>query len=135
MIRRIVAHSGFRYLVAGGAAFLVDFGLLWLFAEVARWPLWLATGTAFLLSFFFTYTVQRVFAFESQSPHGIAIVKYAILVGFNTLASVGIVALFEASGAGWAIGKVVSTVVLVIWNYFAYRYWVFAGPTPKEKSA
>lgn len=135
MIRRVLSHSAVRYLVAGGAAFLVDFGLLWLLSEVAGWPLWLATGTAFLLSFFFTYTVQRVFAFESQSPHGIAIVKYALLVAFNTVASVGIVALFEATGPGWAIGKVVSTVVLVIWNYFAYRYWVFAAPAPKEESA
>ena len=135
MIRRVLSHSAVRYLVAGGAAFLVDFGLLWLLSEGAGWPLWLATGTAFLLSFFFTYTVQRVFAFESQSPHGVAILKYALLVAFNTVASVGIVALFEATGPGWAVGKVVSTIVLVIWNYFAYRYWVFAGPTPRETSA
>jgi putative flippase GtrA len=134
MIRRMFGHSAVRYLIAGGAAFLVDLGLLALFLNVFGWPLWLATGAAFLLSFFFTYTVQRIFAFTSKAPHGIAMLKYAALVAFNTAASVVIVASVDWTGAGWVVGKVVATVVMTIWNYFAYRYWVFAGE-PKESRA
>lgn len=134
MIRRLFGHSAVRYLIAGGAAFLVDLGLLALFRNVFGWPLWLATGLAFLLSFFFTYTVQRMFAFTSRSPHGIALLKYAALVAFNTAASVLIVASVDLTGAGWVVGKVVATVVMTIWNYFAYRYWVFAAD-PRESRA
>ncbi len=134
MIRRVFSHSAVRYLIAGGAAFLVDLGLLALFRNVLGWPLWLATGLAFLLSFFFTYTVQRMFAFASRSPHGIAMIKYAALVGFNTLASVLIVASVDLTGAGWIVGKIVATAAMTIWNYFAYRYWVFAAD-PKESRA
>ena len=118
--------SAVRYLVAGGAAFLVDLGLLALLRNVLGWPTWLAAAIAFLLSFAFTYTVQRYFTFGSRAPHGVAILKYAALVAFNTLATAVIVALIDATAAGWIAGKVVATVATSVWNYFIYRYWVFA---------
>lgn len=118
--------SAVRYLVAGGAAFLVDLGLLALLRNVLGWPTWLAAAVAFLLSFAFTYTVQRYFTFGSRAPHGVAILKYAALVAFNTVATAVIVALIDATAAGWIAGKVVATVATSIWNYFIYRYWVFA---------
>lgn len=90
-IGRLLSHSGTRYLIAGGIAFLVDFGLLALFRDVVGWPVWLATGAAFLISFAFTYTIQRVFSFGSRAPHGTALAKYTALVAFNTLATVAIV--------------------------------------------
>jgi len=108
-------------------AFLVDLGLLALFHQVLGWPTWLAAGVAFIISFAFTYTLQRYFTFGSEAAHGPALVKYAALVAINTVATAAIVGLIDLTPAGWAIGKVVATAVTTIWNYFAYRYWVFAG--------
>lgn len=133
-LRGIAGHSAVRYLVAGGLAFLFDVGLLALFKNVFDWPLWVATGTAFLASFAFTYTIQRVFSFSSASPHGPALLKYAGLVGFNTIATVVIVAGINATPLGWVGGKVIATAAATVWNYFAYRYWVFAAaPTTKKE--
>ncbi|WP_426738756.1 GtrA family protein [Plantibacter sp. 2H11-2] len=125
-LRKLVWNSGVRYLLVGGSAFLVDLGLLALFYTVLGWPLPVATVVAFLLSFVYTYSMQRVFAFGSQAPQGGALVKYAILVVFNTIATAAIVSLIDTTFAGWIGGKVVATVATTIWNYFAYRYWVFA---------
>lgn len=122
----LYTHTAVRYLIAGGLSFIVDFGLLTLFKVVLNWQLWAATLVAFLASFVFNYLVQRMFSFGSTAPHGAALVKYALLVGFNTLATVGIVALVNETAAGWGVGKVVATLVTTTWNYFAYRYWVFA---------
>lgn len=119
-------RSAIRYLVAGGLAFLVDIGMLAVFHQVLGWPTWLAAGSSFVLSFAFTYTIQRYFTFESRAPHGRTLLKYTILVIFNTLATAAIVALIDLTPAGWAVGKVVATALTTIWNYFAYRYWVFA---------
>jgi putative flippase GtrA len=126
-LARLVSSSVVRYLIAGGLSFLVDFGLLALLHNVVGWPVWLATGVAFLVSFAFTYTIQRMFSFMSRAPHGRALVRYTILVAFNTLATVGIVSLVNTSVLGWAGGKVIATIVTTVWNYFAYRYWVFAA--------
>jgi putative flippase GtrA len=119
-------RSALRYLLAGGLAFLVDLGLLALFHTVLSWPTWLAAGVAFVVSFVFTYTIQRTFTFGSRTPHGRTLMKYTALVAFNTLATAAIVALIDSTWAGWAVGKVVATAVTTIWNYFVYRYWVFA---------
>lgn len=130
---RIRRNSGIRYLFAGGLAFLVDLGVLALLKNVLDWPLWSATGAAFLLSFFFTYTIQRIFSFGSSAPHGVALLKYATLVAVNTLATVAIVSLINPTVLGWIGGKVIATALSTVWNYFAYRYWVFADSRPHKK--
>jgi putative flippase GtrA len=127
-LRPLARNSALRYLVAGGLAFLFDLGLLAFLKNILDWPLWLATSTAFLASFAFTYTIQRFFAFDATSPHGAALLKYAALVAFNTIATVGIVALIDMTPLGWVWGKVIATGATTVWNYFAYRYWVFRGP-------
>jgi putative flippase GtrA len=129
----LVGNTAVRYLLAGGLAFLVDLGLLALFHVVLGWPTWLAAGTAFVVSFAFTYTIQRWFSFSSQAPHGVAILKYTALVAFNTVATAVIVAFIDQIGAGWLVGKIVATAATTVWNYFAYRYWVFAEPRPRTE--
>ncbi|WP_431279739.1 GtrA family protein [Leifsonia poae] len=134
-MRRLLSHSAVRYLIAGGLSFLVDFGLLALLHNVLLWPVWLASGVAFLLSFAFTYTIQRMFSFLSSAPHGRAVLRYTILVIFNTLATIAIVSLINSSALGWIGGKVVATIVTTVWNYFAYRYWVFVDPRKQTTDA
>lgn len=127
-------HTAVRYLIAGGLSFIVDFGLLALLRQVLDWPLWIATAVAFLVSFVFNYLVQRIFSFGSTTPHGVALVKYTALVAFNTVATVVIVDLVNQTAAGWGAGKVLSTALTTVWNYFAYRYWVFRDRRPASPS-
>ncbi|QAY68916.1 GtrA family protein [Xylanimonas protaetiae] len=116
-----------RYLVAGGLAFAVDFGFLALLREGLGWPTGVAAAVAFLLSFAFTYSVQRRIGFASRAPHGRALVRYTILVAVNTVVTAAVVALIDQTSAGWGIGKVVATMVTTVSNFFAYRWWVFAA--------
>ena len=127
-------NSLIRYLIAGGLSFLVDFGLLALLHEGLRWPTWIATAVAFVVSFAFTYSVQRFFAFGANAPHGPAILKYAALVVFNLVATTIMVSAIDLSAITWAGGKAIATVVTTIWNYFVYKYWVFAGSSRRDRT-
>lgn len=129
-VRRFLEHSAVRYLLVGGCAFLFDAGLLALFREVFLWPVWVSAGVAFLLSFFFTYSLQRAFSFQTELPHGQALIRYILLVAFNTLATMGIVTVIAITPLGWLGGKVIATALTTVWNYFVYRWWVF----PSAKS-
>lgn len=123
-------HSAVRYLVTGGFCFLVDVALLWLGHDVLGIPLAVATAIAFLLSFFVTYTLQRVVAFASDNDVAPSVLRYTILVIANTVATTFIVWAVDALGAPWFVGKILAVIITTVWNYFIYRYWVFA-PTKK----
>lgn len=125
--RRIWSLSAVRYLLVGGFCFVVDVALLWIAHESLGVPLPIATPVAFLASFAVTYTMQRVVAFASDSKMVPSVARYTALVVFNTLATTGIVWAVDALAGGWFVGKVLAVVATTVWNYFAYRYWVFAS--------
>lgn len=128
------AHSAVRYLFIGGLSFTIDFGTLTLLYTAFGLPLWVATGAAFLFSFVFSYLLQRAFSFSSEAAHSTTLLKYLLLLGFNTVATVGIVGLVDLTELGWGVGKVSATVITTGWNYFAFRYWVFPRPQPSTTS-
>ncbi len=131
VIRRAWARSEVRYLVVGGVCFAVDLGLLWLAHDALGLPLAIATPIAFLASFAVTYTLQKVIAFTSEARVAPSVLRYALLVAFNTLATTGIVWAIATAGGGWVVGKIVAVAATTVFNYFAYRYWVFATPRPR----
>ncbi|AMB41046.1 MULTISPECIES: GtrA family protein [Paenarthrobacter] len=129
-ITKFFTSSLFRFLLIGGLSFLVDLGLLALCFQVFGWPLWLATGAGFWGSFFFNYFLQRHFAFGGGGTALGGVLRYSVLLVFNTLAVMGIVELFQFLGAGYVIGKVVATAVTMGWNYFIYKHWIFPHKKP-----
>ncbi len=126
-IARLWSLSAVRYLVVGGFAFLFDIGVLWLLHEGMGLSLPISTPTAFLLSFAVTYTLQRTVAFRSSDLVTPSVVRYTLLVAFNTVATTAIVWAADALGLPWAVGKVAAVLATTVWNYFAYRYWVFSA--------
>ena len=130
--RWLWSHSAVRYLVVGGGAFLIDVGLLALLHDVLGFALVVATPTAFLLSFAVTYVLQRRFTFGTEAGIAASAAKYTALVAFNTVATTGIVTTASTLGLPWFVGKVVAVVSTTVWNYFAYRFWVFAGRNRPE---
>jgi putative flippase GtrA len=127
LLARIWSSSAVRYLAVGGFCFLVDLALLWFLHEILPIPLVVAAPVAFLASFAVTYTLQRVVAFASDAKVVPSVGRYTALVVFNTVATTGIVWAVDAVGWGWLAGKIAAVVATTVWNYFAYRYWVFAS--------
>ncbi|WP_125615978.1 GtrA family protein [Specibacter cremeus] len=133
-ISKLLSSSAGRYLVIGGSSFVVDLGLLTLFFRVFDWPLWAATGAGFWGSFFYNYFLQRRFSFRTQGSVLGGFAKYSAVLLFNTIATMAIVEFFQFAGAGFVVGKVVSTGLTTIWNYYLYKLWVFAHRDAKKLS-
>jgi len=129
-VRRLLDSSAVRYLVIGGLSFLLDFGLLALCYRVFGWPLWLATASGFLGSFFFNFFLQRRFSFRASTPLLGGVFRYSLLLAANTVATIVIVEFFERVGAGILIGKIIATVATTLWNFFLYKHWVFPRTVP-----
>lgn len=117
--------QGLRYLLVGGLSFIVDFGLLWIFRELLDMYVWLASALAFAASFAVNFTLQKYFAFASSTQKPFALWRYSALVVINLILTSALVQLFALTGVGWELGKIIVTLMMVIWNFFLYRYWVF----------
>lgn len=127
-------HRGYviKFLIVGGLSFAIDLGTLALLHEVFDVVLWLATPIAFIISLLFNFGVQRSFTFRSTNRRDVSFLKYIALVVFNIGATDVIVNVLAGIGISYAIGKVVSTVLTMIWNYLLYRHWIFKHPVEKE---
>ncbi|MCQ1949506.1 GtrA family protein [Arthrobacter sp. zg-Y859] len=125
-LRNLILGPAGRYLLVGGVSFAVDFFLLVLLHEYFGVELWLATPIAFLTSFAANYFLSRFFTFAGSGARGTSFVKYVALVLFNTVAASLIVSGFEAVGSSYMLGKVASTAMMTVWNYFLYKHFVFA---------
>jgi hypothetical protein len=56
--------------------------------------------------------------------------KYAGLLLFNTFATAVVVSI-SSETVGWEIGKILATVMITIWNYWAYKYFVYVEKSPQ----
>jgi putative flippase GtrA len=114
-----------RFIMVGGVSFAIDLGLLMLLHEVFSVDLVFATPIAFLVSLGFNYALQRIFTFRADNGKSVSFIKYCLLVVFNTLAIDVIVNVFDWLGAGYQVGKVVSTIMTTAWNFLLYKHWIF----------
>ncbi|HEV7147059.1 MAG TPA: GtrA family protein [Pedococcus sp.] len=121
-----------RYLLIGGSSFVLDLGLLTLGFRTLHWPLWVATAAGFWGSFFYNYLLQRRFSFHAAGSQVGSLVRYSVLLAFNTVATIAIVGFFQRIGWGYVTGKVIATGATTIWNYFAYKEWVFVAGTRSD---
>jgi putative flippase GtrA len=113
----------FLFWVVGTASTVVDFGGFLLLTWLGLWE-WVASAISFMASFVVNYLGNRDLVFRAGSVPG-AMRRYVVLVIFNWVVSTGMVALFvELGWAGW-IAKLVSIVVIGVFNFITLRAWVF----------
>ncbi len=136
-----------RYLVVGGAAFLVDWGTLYLtynfvFVNLGEWQLILATAVGFILGLVFNYILSLIWVFQSARNSN----KGKTVGAFLIFAVIGVIGLLLTEG-GMKLGtmwlgeqyymvvKIFVAGVVLIWNYVARKILIFKDDTKacKEK--
>lgn len=128
-------HRVVRFLIVGVLSFALDLGLLIVLHEVAGVALWVATPVAFITSLVFNFLLQRIYTFKATNKGHVSAFKYGLLVVFNVLATDVIVLLFAETELTYAAGKVVATVLTMVWNFFIYKYWIFPSAKPAETAS
>lgn len=118
------------YGLSGGASFVLDIGLYWIFIQLLREPapilfIIMATIAARILSSLFNYYINRNKVFKQGSRK--SLIRYFALAAFIMLTSAGSVHLLYAEwlGRGEVILKILVDTILFIFGFVAQRAWVF----------
>jgi len=117
-----------RYLVVGGVAFVVDFGLLYLLTELAGLYYLISAAIAFLFGLLTNYCLSRLWVFDRRTIKNVA-------VEFVIFTAIGIVGLGLNEVIIWYVrekihfhymfAKAISAGLVLIWNFGARRSVLF----------
>lgn len=132
---KALAYEFMRYIVVGGAAFLIDFGVLVLFntvlPELSGYRLYLATALGFVAGLIFNYIFSLLFVFNAarHSKAGRSFSAFLLftligLVGLG-LTEVGMYAGTEILHYHYMLVKLVVTGIVLIWNYLGRKILIF----------
>lgn len=124
-----------RYLIVGGSAFLVDFGVLILFNNIlpglSGYRLYIATALGFIAGLIFNYIFSILIVFKAarQSNIGRSLGAFLIftligLVGLG-LTELGMYAGTALLLINYMLVKVVVTAIVLLWNYLGRKIFIF----------
>jgi len=122
--RRIHGLFG-RFLLVGLLSYLTDASTLALLHTGAGVPLLVATSGAFVIGLAVNYALNRVLTFGSVAVLRYEVARYLLLVLANYVITLALVGGLTAAGLPYLGSKTVSTAVLAVVNFVAYRSWVF----------
>ena len=118
----------FRYFFVGGAAFLVDYGSLWLLTDVFGLHYLLSAAIAFILGLVCNYLLSTTWVFDNNRLEN----RWA---EFAVFALIGVIGLglnelimyvgTDVLHLHYMLSKLVSTALVFFWNFFARKFILF----------
>lgn len=123
-----VARRLGSYLGTGVASLVVDMGGLYLLHAILGVQVGVAAVISFLASFAVNFTLNQRMTFRADTGGSPGqLVRFTILVGFNTVVTGLAVSSLTAAGLHFMIAKLLVVATLFVFNYFVLRHWVFRG--------
>ena len=122
-----------QYIVVGGGAFVVDFGLLSVLTELVHLHYLLSATIGFIGGLMVNYLLCIVWIFDHRSvdkvSHEFAIFAMIGILGL-VLNNLLIYSLTEWFSIHYLISKIASAMVVLIFNFGFRRFFLFTSGTP-----
>ena len=117
-----------RYAISGGIAFAVDFSLLYILKECADFHYLIAGTLSFCVGLIITYlfSIKWIFSVRKFSNQKLEFGIFALigLVGITlNFILLWLFVSFFLLHYLWA--KIIATVIVTLWNFFAKKYIIF----------
>jgi len=119
----------FRYSIVGGVAYIVDFVSLFLLTEYAGIHYLLSAMIAFILGLIANYILSIIWVFAKRRVE-------RIQLEFSIFAFIGVIGLAlneffmwfftEKFGIFYLVSKILTTVVVYLWNFWARKFILFS---------
>ena len=126
---RLIARQFSAFVIVGLIAAVAHYGTLIGLVEARIMGPVPATLLGFLAGAIVSHALNRRFAFASDRPHREAMWRFGVVsvVGF-VLTGLIMAVLTGALNAPYLPAQVLTTGIVLFWNFLANRYWTFSGP-------
>ena len=115
-----------RYLVIGFSTFFLEYGIFYALHNAAGLYYLVANTTAYVLSFWFNFLLNRYWSFKSKTSLKKQLFQYLILFSFNLVATnVLMYLLSDIAGIIPEISKVLIMGAVVSWNFVLYKKVIY----------
>lgn len=118
----------FRYGFVGGAAFIVDYGTLFLLTNYAEVPYLWSAAIAFLLGLITNYLLSISWVFVREETRSV----WSEFIVFAIIGVIGLIfnELIMYAGTDllrlhYMLSKLISTAIVFFWNFGARKYLLF----------
>lgn len=117
-----------RYVLAGVLSYALELSCLLALYKLAGLSAELSTAIAFWIGLTASFILQKLFAFRDYQKTVKAISHqvgaYAVLVGFNYLFTLALVAVFPSR---WVVfSRTLALIITTAWNYVLYQRFIFS---------
>jgi putative flippase GtrA len=119
------------FVVVGLVAAIAHYGTLFTLVEGMHWRPVPATLVGFVCGGIVSYILNRRHTFVSERPHEEASWRFAIVssIGF-TLTWIIMHILVDRIGAPYLPAQMLTTGLVMFWNFLANKLWTFGGGAP-----
>lgn len=117
-----------RYLISGGSAAFVNLATLFLLVHYLHLYYLYASILAFITSVVVSFTMQKFWTFRDKLTHDIHMQfgRYVIVISSSLLINTVLMyTLVENMHVWYLLSQVITTGIVAIINFFAYRQFVF----------
>ncbi len=121
------------YLGVGLVAMVVHYGTLILLVEVGRLDAVASAVIGYACGGVVSYTLNRRHTYASDRPHAEAVWRFALVAGFGLcLTGLLMTLLTRWLGLPYLAAQVLTTGLVLFWNFSANRMWTFAVRPPEQ---
>lgn len=125
-----------RYVLSGGLAFCVDFGLMVVLREWGGVPEAFAAAAGNFAGLIITYVLSVVWIFDRRRFENVY-VEFGLffLIGLSgTALTYGLMRLFSGRwGLYYMVAKLITVALVTLWNFAAKKLLLFSRPRPDHK--
>lgn len=124
-----------RFLGVGALATLTQYLILISLVEFFSISPVPASAIGFALSAIFNYSANYYFTFSSKEPHAIAGLKFTVVASIGlVLNTVSMYLLVDLLALQYLIAQILSTGIVLFWNFFANRHWTYKASSTQAGS-
>lgn len=121
------------FALLGLCTFIFDLTLM---SALRLWmPLWFAVGSAYLVSFWLNFLLNRTLNFRSHAPVGGQVLRFCVVLLCDYSLTVGgTTGLTEYLGVDFRIARMLTGCCVALFTYVSSRYWVFVDRSEQPES-